>query len=325
MNIRSAWVAISHSTLLMALCAALGIAGCEYTLVEEPAVAGKPVIRISISPGTATPEVTETQQFTATVSGSTNKAVIWSIASGPGTIDSTGLYQAPLSYPTGADTATIRAVAKADTTASAVATVIIRIPPYMGVCFQREVLPIFNSKCSNTNCHDKGTHKDDWILSRYTDTTIKGNAYRGIQSLSLEEFLHGLTLTGDDRMPPEDVPQLTQAEIDTIVKWYNEGARPTTCSGNLLVCDTNNVTYSGTIRPIIESKCIGCHYEATPLNSDTDLARYDSIFVLAMNGNLMASIDHRGSVVAMPQDIDQLPDCLIRQFRAWVNKGAPNN
>jgi hypothetical protein len=310
----------------MALCAALAMTGCEYSLNEEPAVAGKTAIRISISPGTATLEVTETQQFTATVSGSTNKDVLWSVASGPGTIDSTGLYQAPLSYPTSSDTAIVRVVAKADTTVSAVATVIINGPqPYAGVCFQRDVLPIFNNKCSNTNCHDKATHKEGFILNRYTDTTIKGTLYRGIKSLSLAKFQHGLTLTGEDRMPPEDVPQLTQAEIDTVVKWYNEGARTTTCSGNPLVCDTSNVTYSGTFRPIIERNCIGCHYEATGLNSDTDLSRYDSVYVLAMNGELMQSIGHDGYVVPMPQEIDQLPDCLVRQFRAWVNKGAPNN
>jgi hypothetical protein len=310
----------------MALCLILGITGCEYTLVEEPPVAGNPTIRVTIAPDSATLEISQTQQFTATVTGSSSKDVIWRVASGPGTIDSAGLYQAPLSSSKSTDTAVIRAVAKVDTTAGDVATIIINgPPPYAGACFQREVLPIFNNKCSNTNCHDKSTHKDRWILSRYTDTTIKGTLYRGIQSLSLETFQHGLTLTGDDKMPPEEYPQLTSAEIDTIVKWYNEGAQPTTCSGNPLVCDTSNVTYSGTIRPIIERNCIGCHSEATPLNSDTDLSRYDSLYVEAMNGELMSSLDHSGYVVAMPQDVDQLPDCLIRQFRAWVNKGAPNN
>src|SRR6266853_6261081 len=72
-------------------------------------------VSISISPTSATVQSGNKQQFTATVTGSTNTAVTWSASSG--TISSSGLYTAPS---VGANTpATITATAEADSSKSA--------------------------------------------------------------------------------------------------------------------------------------------------------------------------------------------------------------
>ncbi len=81
------------------------------------------VVTVVLAPTTATVFVGATQQFTATVHGDTNKDVMWNL-SGPGTVDTSGLYTAPSSMHT-PSTATLTATAKADTSTSASVTITI--------------------------------------------------------------------------------------------------------------------------------------------------------------------------------------------------------
>src|ERR1700683_1823243 len=76
-----------------------------------------PVVALSISPVSASLLTGGTEQFAATVTGSSNTAVNWS-ASG-GTVSTNGLYSAPAT----ADTYTVTATSVADTTKSATASV----------------------------------------------------------------------------------------------------------------------------------------------------------------------------------------------------------
>jgi hypothetical protein len=79
-------------------------------------------ITVSISPGSASLNPGQTQQFTATVAGSSNRNVTWALTgdlTGPnyGTINSSGLYTAPTTVPA-AFVATVTATAVADPTIS---------------------------------------------------------------------------------------------------------------------------------------------------------------------------------------------------------------
>jgi hypothetical protein len=77
---------------------------------------------VAINPASTSLYPTQTQQFTATVTGSTNTAVSWSLQSGGGTIDGNGLYRAASSI-TDNTQATIQATAQADPTKSQTALV----------------------------------------------------------------------------------------------------------------------------------------------------------------------------------------------------------
>ena len=87
-----------------------------------------PVVNITISPTTASVQTSATQQFTATVTGSTNAAVTWQVNNVTGgnttvgTVSTAGLYTAPAAVPNPA-AVTVKAIAQADTTKSASATV----------------------------------------------------------------------------------------------------------------------------------------------------------------------------------------------------------
>ena len=91
--------------------------------------AGQPDVQVSVSPTAATVALGQSQQFTATVTGTTNTGVTWSVVEGAsrGTVSASGLYTAPASLPSPA-TATVRATSVADPTKSASATVTITDP-----------------------------------------------------------------------------------------------------------------------------------------------------------------------------------------------------
>ena len=76
-----------------------------------------PAVTLSITPASSAVQVGKTQQFSASITGSSNTSVIWS-ASG-GTISASGLYTAP----TTAGSYTVTATSVADTTVSSSATV----------------------------------------------------------------------------------------------------------------------------------------------------------------------------------------------------------
>jgi hypothetical protein len=90
-------------------------------------------IQVSVSPNPANVRAGSSQPFTATVTGTTNTSVTWSVnnvASGnssTGTINSTGNYTAPTTPPN-PNTVTIQATSSADSTATASATVTLLNP-----------------------------------------------------------------------------------------------------------------------------------------------------------------------------------------------------
>src|SRR5258708_570535 len=98
-------------------------ADIDYEAVLVTYSSGPPPVTVSISPTSATLNGGGTQQFTATVTGTTNTAVTWSLT-GAGTLSGTGLYTAPATVAS-QTTATVTATSQADTTKSASATVTI--------------------------------------------------------------------------------------------------------------------------------------------------------------------------------------------------------
>ncbi len=98
--------------------------------LQVNSTAPAPTVGVSVSPTSASISVKSTKQFTASVTGTSNTAVTWTVAgsgcSGTscGTISSSGLYTAPSLVPSPA-TVTITARSQQDSTKSALASVAI--------------------------------------------------------------------------------------------------------------------------------------------------------------------------------------------------------
>ena len=94
------------------------VAGLDYSFTTQQSVS------VTVSPTSATIASGGTQQFTATVSNSTNTTVTWSATAG--TISASGLFTAPTV--TTDTTVTVKATSAADTSKSASATITVKAP-----------------------------------------------------------------------------------------------------------------------------------------------------------------------------------------------------
>jgi hypothetical protein len=184
-------------------------------------------------------------------------------------------------------------------------------------CFTRDILPVVVSHCATTGCHDAVTHKEGYNFTGYTSIR---NAVSPGRPSSSKLYTVITTSGGEDKMPPAGSPQLSAAQTDSIRKWIIYGALNENCGE---VCDTiNPITYSGTLLPVLQLTCTGCHSGASP-SGGILLNTYASVATVAANGLLMKSLNGNG-VTRMPPS-GPLSACRIRQFQIWVNKGYQNN
>ncbi|MFQ5448280.1 MAG: hypothetical protein ACE5FF_15245 [Saprospiraceae bacterium] len=91
-----------------------------------------------------------------------------------------------------------------------------------------------------------------------------------------------------------------------------------------LECDTGNVTYSGTVLPILTNNCYKCHDAANNFGGVT-LEGYSNLKIYAQSGQLLAVIKHQPGFPFMPRNAPQLIECDIAKIETWVLSGAPDN
>lgn len=91
-----------------------------------------------------------------------------------------------------------------------------------------------------------------------------------------------------------------------------------------LECNTDGVTLSGTVLPILVENCYRCHDAANNFGGIT-LEGYDQLKRYADNGQLLGAISHTTGFSPMPQNAPQLVECNIEKIAAWLDAGAPNN
>lgn len=192
------------------------------------------------------------------------------------------------------------------------------------VYFQQQVLPILVSSCAKSGCHDAASAEEGVILDSYANVMNTGDVTPyNLGNSEIWEAIH--ETDPDDQMPPSGEPQLTQAQIDLIALWINQGAQDLVCDDNLGPCDSTSVSYSSSIVPILQNKCVGCHTTATSTNGFIALTGYADVQLVVQTGQLLGSVTHDPSYVAMPDGGPQLNNCEIAKIRNWINEGANNN
>lgn len=88
------------------------------------------------------------------------------------------------------------------------------------------------------------------------------------------------------------------------------------------LCDTTNVTYSGTIVPILNNSCLGCH-SVPATGGSILLSTYAE--VVGSAPRITGSIKQLTGFFAMPKNGGKLKSCSITQWDIWVRNGMPNN
>jgi hypothetical protein len=192
-------------------------------------------------------------------------------------------------------------------------------PGYVNLraCFQRDILPVLVSSCSMTGCHDAASHKEGYTFTGYTTTLMAVSPGNPSESKLYQVIT---TSSSDDKMPPPPMASLPVSAIDSIRAWISYGALNEFCGEE---CDTiNTVSYNGTIWPVVQTSCTGCHKGTSP-SGGVLLENYTDVSSLASNGMLMNAL--RGNGVAKMPPAGSLSTCRLRQFQLWINNGYPNN
>ncbi|MBI3233794.1 MAG: hypothetical protein HYZ42_07095 [Bacteroidetes bacterium] len=113
--------------------------------------------------------------------------------------------------------------------------------------------------------------------------------------------------------------------IIVIAGCYNDKEEylyPTTTT---TTCDTVNVGFASTIKPIFDSYCnnSGCHNTASR-SSGVILDVYADAKNSVQNGNVICSMEWSGCSSNMPKSSPTKVDaCKISQIKAWANKNYP--
>ncbi|MBS3915961.1 MAG: hypothetical protein KG003_15800 [Bacteroidetes bacterium] len=183
-----------------------------------------------------------------------------------------------------------------------------------GICFERDILPIFQNSCATTNCHNSITQKDEYVLDNYDNITKKGIVKGSAASSKIYEVIR------KNEMPQNPVPKLTDAQKNLIKRWIDGGAKNgTNCP---IKCDTATFTYTDAVKKITANYCTGCH-NSLDSQAGINLSTYWGTRNAALNGKLWNSLNR--TTAWMPQGGNRLSDCELTQIKKWTNAGAPNN
>lgn len=93
---------------------------------------------------------------------------------------------------------------------------------------------------------------------------------------------------------------------------------------DIIPCDSINVTFSGSITPILKNNC-SCHSNsnAAKIGSGVFLENYKD--VSASIEHILPAIKHEGNHPYMPNSGGKINECYIKSFDKWYRIGMPNN
>lgn len=193
-------------------------------------------------------------------------------------------------------------------------------PTGTGICFERDILPIFISNCAKSGCHDAVTRAEGYVLTSYSTIVSKGIVTGNANASEIYEVLVENNI--DKRMPQSPSPALATAQISLIKQWIDEGAKNGT--GCAVLCDENVFTYQGAIQPMMNTYCKGCHNSASP-SGGVVLDSYTGVKGIADNGKLVGVVKRLSGFSPMPQGGNSLSTCQITQIEKWIAAGTQNN
>lgn len=187
------------------------------------------------------------------------------------------------------------------------------------VCFESQILPLFQSNCAKSGCHDAASRQKGYVFDTYANIVKKDVTPGRAENSKVYKVLFE---TGDKKMPRPPNPDLTPAQKALIGKWINEGARNTVNCGTS--CDSSQFKYGANVAPLISTYCLGCHSGGAP-SGGINLSTYIGVRNVALSGRLVGAVSHAPGYSPMPKNTGKLSPCQITQITKWVNAGALNN
>lgn len=199
------------------------------------------------------------------------------------------------------------------------------------VCFNTEVLPVFQNSCGTAGCHDAGTREDGIELTSYAAILKTVVPFDAAGSKSYR------SITGRWEMMPPGGP-LSRDARTKIWLWIEQGALETLCTPeDTLHPGTPGVSYacfSRDILPVLQNSCamVQCHDNLTH-KEGINLTSYQNL----MNSNIIKAgkpgdSDLYEVISLSPQDEDIMPpkpyapltQAVRDSIYNWILRGAKN-
>ncbi len=183
-------------------------------------------------------------------------------------------------------------------------------------CFQENILPIFVSNCTMSGCHNSKEKEAGYDLSTYE------GIMRGVVAKHpLRSEVYSVISGSNASMPQQPYSKLKGADVALIKVWINAGAKN---SSNCYACDTTDFTYSGRVKPFLDTWCVGCHSGSNPSGA-VNLSNYNGVASAVSGNKLIGSLKHEPGFFAMPPSGSKISNCEISAIQKWVDAGSPNN
>jgi hypothetical protein len=195
------------------------------------------------------------------------------------------------------------------------------------VCFVQDILPVFQSSCALTGCHDAISHSEGYNLSTYISIMSNEEGIIPYNPGASKIYEVITSNESDDRMPPPPKAALTSAQITNIRDWILDGALNSDCPQN--DCDTlSPISFSSQVFPILQNNCTSCH-SSSPANGGVLLNNYQNVRDAALtqrNGTslIAGAIRNLNGFSQMPPG-SPMSTCSIRIIELWIEQGTQNN
>jgi hypothetical protein len=202
------------------------------------------------------------------------------------------------------------------------------------ICFERDVLPVFQNNCTISGCHN-GTGESDLNLTSYVPIS---HAVEPGKPYSSKVYKAIIAKSGENKMPPNQPLSLDNRIM--IRLWIEQGAGLTTCTENAGTGGSDNgssyvnplACFSRDILPVLTSRCATttCH-DAVTHKEGYVFSSYSTTMTAVTPGNpgnskLYEVIKLSGSEEKMPPaGKAQLTIAEIDSIAAWISYGALNS
>lgn len=238
-----------------------------------------------------------------------------SVPSGVTVNSSTGIINWSSSVALGTYNFTLAASNTAGNTTTNYALTVTAAAANGAVCFSSEILPLYQTYCAQTGCHNSISQKEGVVTDSYA------NIMKGIKAKNPNSSKYYTEIT-NGKMPPSGSAQMSATQIAVIQKWINEGAANTICAS---ACDPTQFTYATSISALLANNCVGCH-NATVNYGTVILSDYASAKAAGVNlkTNFLSAINYTAAVASrnMPPS-GKLSTCQVTQLTNWINNGCP--
>jgi hypothetical protein len=200
------------------------------------------------------------------------------------------------------------------------------------ICFNTQVLPIFQTNCAISGCHDIN-FGDGIVLTNY-DNIYNAGIKPGDPKKSL--IYNVTTENYGNYMPPKNPLSIQQRQI--IEVWILQGAKNTICNDTTTPNDTTPISdklcFNQDILPILLSNCAisGCH-DAITHQENINLSNYSSLMAInemvipnnPNNSKLIQSVSPGAEELMPPSPMAPLSQNQIDLLKRWINEGATND